>query len=253
MSGPVGGWTSMTGQGVEERVDVTSSRTVPDRAGSGGWAADAATLARCLRDWHDAEGRVYGLVLTAPELYELSLELVRAVADELGSVTTEAGLVQAYTADPEIVGRVAAARGVDLRVVDVTAVAGASFCLRHGELVAAHAHQAAQQRVSDARAAGQSWATLHESGALPEPGSFTAGYHLVEASLDVPWGLHGSITFDLEDNAMVYLVEPVAVDVAEASWWLADSPPVPAGTYADLDAWREALDDMRAALVALQS
>lgn len=223
----------------------------PGRPEPGEWAADSATIARCLRDWRDAEGRVYGLVLTVPELYELSLGLVRAVADELGGVTSEAGLVEAYTADPGIVGRVAAARGIDLRVVDVPAITGASFCLRHGELVAAHAHQAAQQRVDEARNAGRSWATLHESGTVPEPGSFSAGYHLVEASLVVPWGLHGSITFDLEANTMVYGVEPVAVDLAEASWWMADSPPVPDGTYADLESWRTALDDMRAALVAL--
>lgn len=242
-------------------MDLSSSRTVarqpgagrhgPSRTGSQEWAADPATLARCLREWHDAEGRVYGLVLTVPELYEVSLGLVRAVADELGGVASEAGLVEAYAADPGIVGRVAARRGDDLRLVDVPAIAGASFCLRHGELVAAHAHQAAQQRVDEARDAGRSWATLHESGTLPEPGSFSAGYHLVEASLVVPWGLHGSITFDPEASSMVYGVEAVAVDLAEASWWMADNPPVPDGTYPDLDSWRIALDDMRAALVAL--
>ena len=252
MSGQAADRTSRTGQSLEEPVNLNSSHTVARGPGPQEWAADPVTLARCLRHWRDAESRVYGLVLTSPELYELSLGLVRAVADELASVTTEAGLVAAYDADPGVVRRVAEARGVDLHVVDAAAVAGASFCLRHGELVAAHAHEAAQRRVSEARAAGRSWATLHESGTVPEPGAMTAGYHVVEASLTVPWGLHGSITFDLEANAMVYLVEPVAVDVAEASWWMADSPPVPSGTYGDLDAWRTALDDMRAALVAFQ-
>lgn len=232
-------------------MDRGSSATVPDRADPGEWAAEPAAIARCLREWHDAEGRVYALVLTAPELYEVSLQLVRAVADELGCVTNEAGLVEAYDADPGLVGRVAAARGVDLRAVDAAGVAGAGFGLRHGELVAAHAHEAAQRRVHEAREAGRSWATLHESGTLPEPGALGAGYHLVEASLCVPWGVHGSVTFDLEASAMVYLVEPVAVDVAEASWWLSDDLPVPAGTYPDLDSWRAALDEMRATLVAL--
>lgn len=232
-------------------MNLRTAGTVPGRPGQGEWAADPATLAQRLREWHQAEGRVYGLVMTSPELYELSLGLVRAVADELGCVTTEAALVEAYGGDPGILTRVAAAREVDLQVVDADAVVGAAFCLRHGELLAAHAREVAQQRISDARAAGRAWATLHESGTVPEAGAMSAGYHLVEASLDVPWGLHGSITYDLEADMMVYLVEPVAVDLAEASWWIADSPPLPQRTYADLTSWRSGLDDVRAALASL--
>jgi hypothetical protein len=232
-------------------VDVTSPDPVSHELDAASWAADPAELAESLRRWHEAEGRVYQLVLTSPELYELSLVLVRAVADELGGVVSEAGLVRSYAGAGEVVERVAAARGVDVGRVDVGAVAGAGFCLRHGELVAAHAQQAARRRVEEARAAGRTWATLHESGTLPEPGGFGVGYHVIEASLEVPWGVHGSATFDLETGSMVYLVEPVAVDVGEASWWIPDEAPVAERTCGDVDTWRAALAEMRTELSEL--
>jgi hypothetical protein len=220
------------------------------------WSADPTELATCRRQWREAEGRLYQLVLTSPELYELSLGLVRAVADELVGVTCEATLVSAYATGSDVLDRVVATRGAqdpngvtDLSLVDTAAVVGAGFSLRHGELVAAHTRETALLRVRDARAAGRSWVTLHESGTVPLPGRLGAGYHLVDASLDVPWGVHASVTFDLDTSTMVYLVEPVAVDLAEASWWIADDAPVPERTCPDVDTWRQALADARAALV----
>lgn len=214
------------------------------------WAADPAELASCLSRWHQAEGRLYALVLTSPELYEASLGLVRAMADELSTTTSEAELVASSATGPELLRRVAKRDAVDLSLVDTDAVVAAGFCLRHGELVAAHAREAALRRVHQAREAGLTWVTLHESGTLPRPGQLGAGYHLVEGSLTVPWGVHASVSFDLDTSTMVYLVEPVAVDVAEATWWLPDDPPVPTRTCADADTWHAALADVRHDLLA---
>ncbi len=219
--------------------------------GADEWAADPDALAGCQRQWKAAEGRLYGLVLTSPELYETSLGLVRALADGLAGVRTEAGLVAAYAGGERVLRDVAAGRGVDLGLVDTAAVLGAAFCLRHGELRSARARELALLRVRQAASAGRSWVTLHESGTLPKPGSLSAGYQVVEACLEVPWGVHGSVTFDLDSNAMVYQVEPVAVDVTEASWWVPDAPPVPERTCADVDSWRTAMADVRHALQAV--
>jgi hypothetical protein len=62
--------------------------------------------------------------------------------------------------------------------------------------------------------------------------------------------VHGSVTFDLDSSAMVYLVEPVAVDVAEASWWIPDTPPLPERTCDDVETWRAVMADVRRALAA---
>jgi hypothetical protein len=214
------------------------------------WAADPVELATCLSRWHEAEGRLYALVMTSPELYETSLGLVRSVADELTTTVSEAALVASYATGAALLRRVADRDAVDLSLIDTDAVVAAGFCLRHGELVAAHAREAALARVHEAQATGRSWVVLHESGTLPRTGQLGAGYHLVEGSLEVPWGVHASVTFDLDTSSMVYLVEPVAVDVAEASWWLPDDPPVPSRTCADVDAWHLALADVRRDLVA---
>jgi hypothetical protein len=244
MTGPA--WST---RAREDGVDSSGSRPGSDQVTT--WAADPAELARLLSRWREAEGRLYRLVLTAPELYELSLGLVRAVADELGVAATEAALVAAYASGPELVHRVAERDGVDLGLIDADAVVAAGFSLRHGELVAAHAREAALHRVQQARAAGRSWVTLHESGTIPRPGGqLGAGYHLVEGSLLVPWGVHASVTFDLDTSSMVYLVEPVAVDIAEASWWIPDEQPVPNRTCPDVDTWQAALADLRRALAA---
>jgi hypothetical protein len=230
-------------------VDSSGSRQGPEQAAAT-WAADPDELASSLSRWREAEGRLYRLVLTSPELYEVSLGLVRAVADELGSVLTEAALVESFATARELVHRVAERNGVDLGLIDADAVVAAGFSLRHGELVAAHAREAALRRVQQARAAGRSWVTLHESGTLPRPGQLGAGYHLVEGSLLVPWGVHASVTFDVDTSSMVYLVEPVAVDIAEASWWIPDEVPVPNRTCPDVDTWQTAMADLRRALAA---
>jgi hypothetical protein len=220
------------------------------RADAARWAADPADLARCRARWREAESRLYRLVLTSPELYETSLRLVRAVADELRAVTSEADLVALDADGTQVLDRVSRTEAGDLSMIDTAAVVAAGFSLRHAELVAAHDRDVALQRVQLARAAGRPWVTLHESGVLPTPGQLGAGYHLVEGSMQVPWGVHASATYDLDSATMVYLVEPVAVDVTDASWWVPDDAPVPTRTCADVAAWQEALTDVRERLTA---
>jgi hypothetical protein len=95
-----------------------------------GWPEKQLLLAR----WSEAERQVYTLALTAPERYELYVGLVRAVADELAAVTSQAELFDAYTGAAALVARVAERNRVE--GVSFDPLAGAAFALRYREIVA---------------------------------------------------------------------------------------------------------------------
>lgn len=218
--------------------------------GASGQPAGSGIDQALVRQWQDAEARVYRLVLSSAERYELSVTLVRAVADALADVPDDEELVRRYDDWRAVVQQVARERGVPADALDQEAVAGAAFSLRHAELVSSRARAAAIARVGQARAEGLAWATLYESGTAPADDLPSMAYHVVQGCLHSPWGVHASAVFDVDTNEMVYLVEPVAVDVDEASWWAADQAPVAERTCADLAAWRAAQDEMRTQLAA---
>ena len=87
-----------------------------------------------LARWSEAERQVYRLALAAPERYELYVGLVRAVADELASVTSPPELFDAYKGAAALVGRVAERNRVE--GVRFDPVADAAFALRYREIVA---------------------------------------------------------------------------------------------------------------------
>jgi len=114
---------------------------VPDATASG---TDAALVSR----WRDAERRLYPLVLSAPELYERSLVLVRATADELRAIDDGTQLVARFAEGEQLVLQAAHVAGLPVAGVDVAAVAGAAFALRHGELEAAATRAAARDALA---------------------------------------------------------------------------------------------------------
>lgn len=195
--------------------------------------------------WRQAEGRLYPLIVADPEGYEASLRLVRAVADELRDVVRIDDLVTWFDRSDELLVRAAPAAGVDVSQVDRDAVAGAAFALRLGQLEREAAHAAAQERVATARREGRTWVTLQESGRRTANGEVIPPYHLVEGCLTSPWGLHASVIFDMDANAVVYGVEAVHVDLDGTRWWVDDDLPVEARTHPDAQSWAASLDELR--------
>lgn len=210
------------------------------------WATGTSVL---VVGWRDAERRLYPLVLSDPDRYEYSLKLVRAVADEMGAVNNTEDLAIWFDRRVALVARAIANVGASIGQVDMDAVVGAAFALRYAEVQAEVARAEALRRVSAARYEGMTWTTLYESGVNTAAGAVLAPYDLLEACLVAPWGLHSSVRYDVETNAIVYHVEVANVDVESARWWVDDASPIAERTHEDVECWEASRAELRELLL----
>ena len=113
--------------------------------------------------WRKAEARVYPTVMVNVELYRDYIGAVRAVAELLGDVHTEDGLVEAYHERRELV-REAIARDTPpmLALMDLDAVRDAAFCHRHREVTREQGQALAHERLERARREGAEWVVLFD-------------------------------------------------------------------------------------------
>lgn len=131
--------------------------------------------------WKESERRLYPLATTSPDKYERLVRIARALADDLATVRDETHLTDAWSGHEQLVERSVGSAGVVLGDLPVVDVAGVGFALRDAELRAS-AHQDEQMRiVAEARAFGEAWATLHETGDLAS--GLAAPYQSIELHL----------------------------------------------------------------------
>ena len=113
--------------------------------------------------WRRAEALIYPTVMVNPAIYEQYLTIVRAIADELGDVRTDADLVTAWTERRDIATAVVDRHAPSMRaVMDLAAVRDAAFCHRHREITRERGKEIAAERLEQARRAGDEWVVLFE-------------------------------------------------------------------------------------------
>jgi hypothetical protein len=115
--------------------------------------------------WEQAEARLYPAVLERPDLYQRSIRLVRATADHLrllGPGTS--ALVAAAERGPELVAAVADDNASPVSELDLGLLARAALALRYRELRGEQVVRRRLRRVAEARAAGDDWVVVEESG-----------------------------------------------------------------------------------------
>lgn len=165
-----------------------------------------------LAEWVAAEDRLYPVVLVRPDIYERSVELVRKVADELGSCTAPAALAQAWHHAADIVFRVSSEQLLPLGDLDAGLVAGAAFALRYRELAWPAVRQDRLDRVRAAAEAGDTWVLVDQSGSIETAG--VVPYTWVEMHVPTGAGLRQTIEADPETSAPRYRLEEVQLDPA---------------------------------------
>jgi hypothetical protein len=115
--------------------------------------------------WEQAEAQLYPAVLERPDLYQRSIRLVRATADHLrllGPGTS--ALVAAAERGPELVAAVADDTATPVSELDLALLARAALALRYREVRGEQAARRRLRRLGDARAAGDGWVVVEESG-----------------------------------------------------------------------------------------
>lgn len=199
--------------------------------------------------WRDAERRLYPLVLSAPDVYERALTLVRRVADELTTTTTFAELATRYERREALVRGAAENLRCSLAGIDMDAVAGAAFSLRNNELSSVSTRREALARLAKARAAGEAWAVVYESGRPLPDGDVVPPYHVIEANTARPVGLHAYAIFDMTSGEVSYGVSPLRIDAETGAWSSDDASPALERTHGDVTSWLASRDELRGLLL----
>jgi hypothetical protein len=198
-----------------------------------------------LSDWKSAEERLYPVVMVRPDLYERSVRMVRAVADELAGCLDLAALVKAWGGAAEIVHRAASEAGFDLEGLDAGLIAGAGFSMRYRDLATAASRADRLGRIRTAAEAGEAWVRVEEIGSKETAGMVP--WTWVEMHVPTGAGIRQTLEADPETGAPRYSLEVVPLDPTTG-----DRLPVPTDlvaveeSFTDATEWMAAVEAKRA-------
>lgn len=169
------------------------------------------TLRTCLTEWHKAEDKFYGSVLSAPELYMAGIKLVRGIAGVLGEIDNVESLLAAYP-DGVSINQVEAV-GEQLEIaqrdfLDYHLARKAAFYLRYQEILETQAKSEIQAKIMEAQDLGEVWVTLYNN---EQPGQGVTFFQRLEMHLPDGLGIYSAIELDWE-KGRVYVVEPLLLD-----------------------------------------
>jgi len=196
--------------------------------------------------WNVAERHLYPVVMARPELYERYLALVRALADDLGDVSTPGALAAAFGEALERAARTAARTGVPTEELDLGVAAGAAFAVRYREIRAAAAREAVAARVQEATAKGERWVVLQEPSGDQAPDPFAATVSS-RVELHIPTGvaIHSFVELDPETYQPRYGVEAARLDPSSGELARDEELVATPRTFDDLAAWEAAVTALR--------
>jgi hypothetical protein len=161
--------------------------------------------------WRQADERLYPIVMIDPERFRQIVSVVRIASDQLASETCLDDLVEARRRGQAVVSQAAEAVGIPLaQVGDIELVADAAFHLRHRELTAQLRRRAAADAIAAARARGDTWVVVRESG-TDQPAAVQP-YERVEMRVDDGLALRGWIDVDPHTFAPVHGLEELRLD-----------------------------------------
>ncbi len=196
--------------------------------------------------WNVAERHLYPVVMARPDLYERYLALVRAMADDLGDVSTPEALAAAYGDAVARAGRTAARTGMLTEGLDLGVAAGAAFAVRYREIKAVAARDAVAARVREATAKGGRWVVLQEPAGERAPDPFAANVSS-RVELHIPTGvaIHSFVELDPETYEPRYGVEAARLDPSSGELARDEEPVATPRTFDDQAAWEGAVTALR--------
>ncbi len=162
---------------VQGSAGAEAGRSGPGEPGQE--AARAVVPARTLRSWDEAEARLFPLIMSRPEAYKRALVLIQETLGQLRNSCTDIPALLAQSArgaalladatGGEAAGGGEAADGDPddrdfLTGIRLDLIAAAACAMRYRELRAALADRERMEALAGARARGESWAVVEESG-----------------------------------------------------------------------------------------
>ena len=187
-------------------------------------------------------------MLARPDLYERYVALVRAMADDLGNLSTPGALAAAFGEAVAQAARTVARSGIPAEGLDLEVAAGAAFALRYREVKAAAARGAVAARIREATAKGERWVVLQEPSGGQTPNPFAASVSS-RVELHIPTGvaIHAFVELDPETYQPRYGVEAARLDPASGELARDEEPATTPRTFDDRTAWERAVAALRRA------
>jgi hypothetical protein len=188
------------------------------------------SLPVALASWRRAEAAIYPSVMVNADLYQQYIQVVRAIANQLGDVRTEDELVAVWQEHRELgaetLARLSPSMGM---MMDTRAVTDAAFCQRHREITREQGKEIARRRLDDARRDGDDWVVLFED--VTPFGSQRLEMHVRSGR-----SIHSSAQTE-PYGPPSYELEVVQLDPRDGAWLLDKPPLMPARKFSRHDEW----------------
>ena len=212
-------------------------------AGDRSGAANTVIPAETLRSWDEAEARLFPLVMSRPEAYQRALLLIQEVLGLLRTSAQDIPALLAESARGAALAAEATGDGPDdrdfLTGIRLDLIAAAACATRYRELRAALADRERAAALADARARGESWAVVEESG--DQARAPYLPYHRIEAHVESGRAVIVSIEPDETLSRAVWRLDEAALD--PATGWVAVGAEI--GSYLEAGQFDDALASAR--------
>ena len=170
----------------------------------------AEEIREYLTELRKVEDRFYRTVLSETETYMLAIRLVRAIADNLTSISDLATLVERFqrSSSDDVIPIADSLDAPQVILLDYQLALGAAFYLRAQEIQEEHGRAALQSRLAEAQAQGQNWVVVFDVEQTRYGKSFS---RRLEMRVSDGFSLYTSSELDM-DKGLVYTVEPMWID-----------------------------------------
>jgi len=205
-----------------EQPDVPGGREVPRAV---------------LRSWDQAEARLFPTIMARPDVYQQSVSLIQRLLGRLRESCLDLpALLAAHERGGDLVDELT--EGAEAGI-QPDLVAAAACAMRYRELVASLAARDRLAALARARARGQSWAVVAETGS--EDRAPFVPYQRIESEVGTGRALIISIEPDETLSRAVHRLDHGQVDLATGALRIGDA----IGSYLDREAFAAALREAR--------
>jgi hypothetical protein len=181
---------------------------------------DPVHLEAARASWAESERQLYPAAVSDVHRYQRIVLAVRAMADALSSADSIEQLMSLWATGGEIYASVLAARGMTASALPQPQIIGSAFAMREREIEDRIHRQGQLALIAAARAAGQTWVVLGESGkveaGLDDP------YRCTEMHLPSGLAIVSQLQPDPSGRGEVFAVSAVKLDPATGALLDAD-------------------------------
>jgi hypothetical protein len=190
-----------------------------------------------LRSWDEAEARLFPTIMARPDVYQQAVSLIQQLLGRLREICLDLpSLLAAHERGGDLVDELA--EGADAGI-QPGMVAAAACAMRYRELVASLAAQGRLAALTRARAQGESWAVVAETGS--EDRAPFVPYQRIEAEPGTGRAVIISIEPDETLSRALYRLDQGQIDLATGGLRIGEA----IGSYLDRDAFAAALREVR--------